>query len=182
MANELFYWIFNTPYYRVKVVKDMEILKTLIQPVLPRNDSNESDFIVSRDDRKAWSALKNYCYRDGKAFECYCDADNAIPLIEDKKVIEVKEYLKGIITKEVSITQIKSSISINYGKDVEIKKMKEIAVSPEFVFRQIDQKITKDILSSDDFKLDKKWIIAGIILIAALYLWFVVLQGKIPTF
>jgi len=182
MANEFFYWMLNTPYYRVKIVKDMEILKTLVQPILTRNDLNESDFIVSRDDRKAWSALKNYCYRDGKAFECYADADNAIPLIEDKKVIEVKEYMKGIIVKEVSITEIKSSISINYGKDVEIKKMKEIAVSPEFVFRQIDQKITKDILSADEFHLDKKWIIAAIILMAGLYVWFVVLKGQMPSF
>ena len=126
MANEFINWIFNTPYFRVKIVKDMEILKTVIQPILPKNDLNESDFIVSREDRKAWSALKNYCYRDGKAFECYADADNAIPLIEDKKVIEVKEYMKGIFVKEVSITEMKSSISINYGKDVEIAGNKNI--------------------------------------------------------
>lgn len=182
MASEFLNWIFNTPYYRVKLVKDMEILKTIIQPILVSNDNNESDFIVSRNDRKAWSALKNFCYRDGKAFECYADIDNAIPLVEDKKVIEVKEYLKGIVVKEVSMTEIKSSISINYGKDVEIKKMKEIAVSPEFVFRQIDQKITKDILSADEFKLDKKWVIAALILVGGLYLWFVVLKGQMPTF
>jgi hypothetical protein len=82
----------------------------------------------------------------------------------------------------MSITEIKSSVSINYGKDVEIKKMKEIAVSPEFVFRQIDQKITKDILSGEDFHLDKKWIIGALILVGALYVWFVVLGGKLPSF
>jgi hypothetical protein len=178
--SEFINWVFNVPYYRVKMVKDMEILKTIIQPIIIKNDKNESDFIVSPDDRKAWSALKNFCYRDGKAFECYVDIDNAIPLIEDKKVVEVKEYLKGIVVKEVSMKEIKSSISINYGKDVEIKRMKEIAVSPEFVFRQIDQKITKDILSADEWHLDKKWIIAALLIIAALYVWFVVLGGHMP--
>lgn len=178
--DENLYWIFNTPYYRIKIVKDMEVIKTITQKIASQNDKNISDFLISYSDRKAWSCLKNFCFRDGKAFECYADIDNAIPLVEETKITSIKTYMAGLITREVSMTVLKNTSAINFGKDVEIKKMKEITISPEFVFRQIDQKFAKDVLSADEFKLDKKYILAALVIIAALYVWFVVLGGKLP--
>lgn len=182
MGSELVYWIFNTPYYRIKIVKDMEILKTFTRKVLEENDKNSSDFLISEDMRKCWIALKNNCFRDGKAFECYADVDNCIPLIDSTKILEMKKYMNGLITKEVSIKEVKISSPIVYGQNVEIKQMREIPVNPEFVFRLVKQNIAQETLTEHAMKIDKKYIIAALIIVVGLYVWFVVLGGHMPTF
>lgn len=175
--QELIYWIFNTPYYKVRVVKDMEVLNTIIQPVISTKDDNSSDFIISRKYHKGWIALTSHCFRDGKSFECYADLNNAIPLIEESKIKESKELLNGFITKEVSITEVKSNIAINFNRDIKVKKMREIQISPEFVFKLIEQKIVKEILTEDKQGLPL-WVVLlllGVLILVVLY--FTVFKG-----
>jgi len=175
--RELIYWIFNTPYYRIKIVKDMEVLYTLVVSILHKTDNNLSDFVVSRKYHKAWLALTSHCFRDGKAYECYADLDNAIPLIEETKLKSTKEYFNGILSKEVSITEVKSNIAINFNRDIKVKKMREIQISPEFVFKMIEQKIVKEILTEDKQGLPL-WIVLlllGVLILVVLY--FTVFKG-----
>lgn len=178
MASEFLLWLFNTPYYKMEIVKDMEVLDKIIQPVLKPRE-NESDFIVSMKHKKAWIVLKSHCFRDGKCYKCIGDIDNAIPLIEESRIIESKKLLNGIITKEVSITEVKNNIAINFGKDQTIKRMKEIEISPEFVFKQIEQKIVKDILTDEETKIPT-WIILLILgIVGLVFIYFYVFKGSL---
>jgi hypothetical protein len=176
--QENIYWILNTPYYKADIVKDMEVLATIIQPVLSVEDTG--DFLISRKYMRAWTAVKSASFRDGKSFKCIVDIDNAIPLIEGKRVEVIKTYLGGFISEEVSIHTLKAANIINYGQEITNKKFKEITINPHFVLRMIDQKYVADIIAEEETKIPK-WLILLVLGGVGLFIvWQFIFHGQIP--
>lgn len=122
---EVFYWVFNIPYYRMMIVKDMEVLKILIQPVMANKKIKGSEFaFIDAKGKRAWFKMPEACFRDGKKFIGILDVDNAIQLVEETKF---KVDGDGLIIKEMTITQLKNNtIEIT---DEKIGKMKKFVTA-----------------------------------------------------
>jgi hypothetical protein len=160
---EMYYWIFNIAYYRIMVVKDMEVLKTLIQPVIASPKLNGSDFaFIDKKGKKAWFKMPENCFRQGKRFIGMVDVDNAIQLIEDTKV---KVEGDGLIIKEMTITTLKSSmIAVSDEKTGKMKKF-VTAFPTQLLFEICSAHFVREALKNPKEKQD--WSLVVIILILA---------------
>lgn len=160
--KELYYWIFNIPYYKVMVVKDMEKIKEIVQKVAT-TEKGLDIAIIDRPLKMAWWTLPELCFRDGKKFLMTVDIDNAIPLVEDIKVITEGE----LFIKEISISRLtKAPIRVgDIEKSGKAKRFVEIYFPPTLLFQKINAHFVKETLSNPPSKWEelKVAIIAGVI-------------------
>jgi hypothetical protein len=160
--HELYYWIFNIPYYKVMVVKDMEKIKEITQKV-SSNQKGMDIAIIDKSSKMSWWILPELCFRDGKKFLMTVDIDNAIPLVEDIKVITEG----NLFIKEISITRLtKAPIRVgDVEKSGKAKRFVEIYFPPTLLFQKINAHFVKETLSNPPSKWEelKVAIIAGVI-------------------
>lgn len=170
--TEMYYWIFNIPYYKVLIVKDMEKIKYIIQKVAT-TEKGKDIAIIDKPLKMAWWTLPELCFRDGKKFLMTCDIDNAIPLVEDIKVITEG----NLFIKEISISRLtKAAIKVgDIEKSGKAKRFVEIYFPPTLLFQKINAHFVKETLSNPPSKWEelKYAIIAGfaaLVIIAYLFL------------
>lgn len=158
---EMYYWIFNIPYYRIMVVKDMEVLKTLIQPVSASKKSKGANIaFIDAKGKRAWFKMPENCFRDGKKFIGIVDVDNAIQLIDSERVIVEGS---GLIVKEMTINQLKSNvISL---KEEKVGKMKKFvtAFPTQLLYEICSAHFVTEALSNPKEKTD--WTLVAVVLI-----------------
>lgn len=169
--NEIYFWVFNIPYYKVTVVKDMEKIKEIVQKVAT-TEKGKDIAIIDRSLKMAWWKLPELCFRDGKKFLMFVDIDNAIPLVEDIKVITEG----NLFIKEMSIARLtKAQIRVgDIEKSGKAKRFVEIYFPPTLLFQKINAHFVKETLSNPPSKWEelKYAIIAGFIaLVAIVYLF-----------
>jgi len=166
--TEVYYWIFNIPYYKVLVVKDMEKIKYIIQKV-STTEKGKDIAIIDRPLKMAWWTLPELCFRDGKKFLMTVDIDNAIPLVEDIKVITEGE----MFIKEINISRLtKAPIKVgDIEKSGKAKRFVEIYFPPTLLFQKINAHFVKETLSNPPSKWEelKYAIIAGVIGIVIIF-------------
>lgn len=159
---EFYYWIFNMPYYKVMVVKDMEKIKEIVQKV-NSTEKGKDIAILDRKLKMAWWIVPELCFRDGKKFLMTCDIDNAVPLVEDVKVITEG----NLFIKEINISRLtKAPLQVgDIEKSGKAKKFMEIYFPPTLLFQKINAHFVKETLSNPPSKWEElKWaIIAGFI-------------------
>lgn len=162
---EMYYWIMNIPYYRIMVVKDMEVLKTLIQPVMASKKIKGSEFaFVDVKGKRAWFKMPEACFRDGKKFIGIVDVDNAIQMVEETKV---KVEGSGLIIKEMTITTLKNSVlEIS---DEKLGKMKKFvtAFPTTLLYEICSAHFVREALANPKEKTD--WTLIIIIVVLALF-------------
>lgn len=171
--TEAYYWIFNIPYYKVLVVKDMEKIKYIIQKV-SSTEKGKDIAIIDRPLKMAWWTLPELCFRDGKKFLMTVDIENAIPLVEDIKVITEG----NLFIKEISIARL-TKAPVNPRKPGEPeksgkpKRFVEIYFPPTLLFQKIEAHFIKETLKNQPSKWEElKWVfIAAVIgLVVVVYL------------
>lgn len=150
--NELYYWILNIPYYKVMVVKDMEKVKWIVQKVAT-TEKGMDIAIIDRSLKMAWWTLPELCFRDGKKFLMTVDIDNAIPLVEDIKVITEGD----MFIKEISITRLtKAPIKVgDIEKSGKAKRFVEIYFPPTLLFQKINAHFVKETMSNPPSKWEE---------------------------
>lgn len=161
---EMWFYIWNTPYYKVSVVEDMEVIKTIIQPLV----SNKKGYDIAIIDKKlkmAWWKIPTICFRDSKKFLMIVDTKNAIPLVEETKVTSEGEF----IVKEVTLSVLKESNIdnriTNAGKG---KTFVKIQYPPTVFFQEIEAHYVKESLKNPPSKWEEqKWIWITLILAIA---------------
>jgi hypothetical protein len=168
---ELYYWVFNIPYYKVMVVKDMEKIKEIVQKVTS-TEKGLDIAIIDRPLKMAWWTMPEVCFRDGKKFLMTVDIENAIPLVEDIKVITEGE----MFIKEISISRLtKAPIKVgDIEKSGKAKRFIEIYFPPTLLFQKVNAHFVKETLSNPPSKWEEmKWaIIAGVVgMVAIVYLF-----------
>lgn len=150
--TELYYWIFNIPYYKVLVVKDMEKIKYITQKVAT-TEKGKDIAIIDRPLKMAWWTMPELCFRDGKKFLMTVDIDNAVPLVEDIKVITEGD----IFIKEISISRLtKAPIKVgDIEKSGKAKKFVEIYFPPTLLFQKVNAHFVKETLSNPPSKWEE---------------------------
>lgn len=170
--KEAYYWIFNIPYYKVLVVKDMEKIKYIIQKVAT-TEKGKDIAIIDRPLKMAWWTLPELCFRDGKKFLMTVDIENAIPLVEDIKVITEGT----LFIKEISISRLtKAPIKVgDVEKSGKAKKFVEIYFPPTMLFQKLNAHFVKEVTAQQpSIWEEKKWIfiaaIVGVVVVIYLFL------------
>jgi hypothetical protein len=166
--TEFYYWVFNIPYYKVLIVKDMEKIKYITQKV-SSSEKGLDIAIIDRPLKMAWWMLPELCFRDGKKFLMTVDIDNAVPLVEDIKVITEGD----MFIKEISISRLtKAPIKVgDIEKSGKAKKFVEIYFPPTLLFQKINAHFVKETLSNPPSKWEelKVALIAGVIGIVIIF-------------
>jgi hypothetical protein len=172
---EWYYWIFNTPYYRVTVVKDMEVIKTLIQRVTDVKKGKDVA-IIDPKLKMAWWIMPEVCFRSGKKFIMYVDIENAVPLVEDIKVITTGD----IFIKEISIKRL-TNAPITLGdveKSGKAKRFVEIYFPPALLFVKLrGHFITETMSDPPSLWDDKKEAIIAICIAMVIIAYMVLNSG-----
>ena len=177
--NEIYYWVFNIPYYKVMVVKDMEKIKELTQKVTS-SEKGLDIAIIDKSSKMAWWILPELCFRDGKKFLMTVDIDNAVPLVEDIKVVTEGD----LFIKEISITRLtKAPIRVgDIEKSGKAKRFVEIYFPPTLLFQKLNAHFVKETLSNPPSKWEelKYAIIAGVVGLVIIA-WMVLSSGALNT-
>jgi hypothetical protein len=173
---QLWYWIFNTPYYQVMIVKDMEKIKTIIQKV-SSTEQGKDIAIIDRALKCAWWLIPEVCFRDGKKFLMTVDIENAVPLVEDIKIITEGD----LFIKEISITRL-TKAPLKYGeieKSGKPKKFVEVYFPPTLLFEKMKGHFVRQTLAEPESPwAEKKWAIIGVG-VCVVIIVFLVLQSGI---
>ena len=160
--NEIYYWIFNIPYYKVMVVRDMEKIKYITQKVAT-SESGKDIAIIDRQLKMAWWIMEELAFRDGKKFIMTVDIENAIPLIEDIRVItEGNTFIKEVSITRLSKAPIKAGEFEKSGKP---KRFTELYFPPPVLFEKLNAHFVKEVIKMQPSKWEelKVAIIAGVI-------------------
>jgi len=161
---EMWFYIWNTPYYKVSVIEDMEVIKTIIQPLV----SSKKGYDIAIIDKKlkmAWWKIPTICFRDNKKFLMMVDTKNAIPLVEETKVTQTGE----LIIKEVTQSVLKeSNIDTRVANTGKGKTFVKIQYPPTVFFQEIEAHYVKESLKNPPSKWEEqKWIWITLILAVA---------------
>jgi hypothetical protein len=173
--TKIWYWVFNTPYYQVTVVKDMEKIKTIIQKVAT-TEKGKDIAIIDKSLKAAWWVMPEVCFRDGKKFIMFVDIENAIPLVEDIKVVTQGE----IFIKEISISRLtKAALKLgDIEKSGKAKRFVEIYFPPTLLFEKLDAHFVKETLKNPPSAWEeKKWAIIGVAVVCLIGLFLVLQSG-----
>jgi hypothetical protein len=167
---ELWYWLFNVPYFKVMIVKDMEKIKTLIQKVAS-TEKGKDIAIIDKSLKRAWYIMPEVCFRDGKKFLMTCDIDNAVALVEDIKIITTG----NLFIKEITITRLRNAKLKQGEKETTGKPIKFVGVEfpPTLLFEKIAAYfVTQTIKPAPNAWEEKKWIFIALAfaLVAIVYL------------
>jgi hypothetical protein len=106
--KEIWYYIWNTPYFEVNIVKDNRIIKTLVQPII--SNTNTEHIAVTWKNKFAWFLLPTSSFTKKNKFVSYVDLDNCIPLIEESKISSSSSDL--LITEKTIVTLKKMGVEI----------------------------------------------------------------------
>jgi hypothetical protein len=172
---EMYFWIFNVPYYKVMVVKDMEKIKYLVQKVAT-TETGKDIAIIDRALKMAWWTMPEVCFRDGKKFLMTVDIENAVPLVEDTKVITTGD----LFIKEISITRLtKASLKIGeIEKSGKPKRFVEVYFPPTLLFEKLNPHFVKEVLKNPPSAWEeKKWAIIGVFICLTVMLYFILQSG-----
>ena len=139
---ELWYYIWSTPYYDVTVINDMEVIKHIIQPVV----SKENGFDIAIIDKKlkmAWWKIDGICFRHGKKFLMTVDINNAIPLIEKKKVEESGD----LVIKQMNMVQLIENVAFKTKNNTgQAKEFVKIEYPPTVLFQELEGHYVKKVI------------------------------------
>lgn len=162
-TKEMWFYIWNKPYYKVSVVEDMEIIKTIIQPLV----SNKKGYDIAIIDKKlkmAWWKIPTICFRDSKKFLMTVDTKNAIPLVEESKVTSTGEF----IVKEVTLSLLTQGSIDNRIQTGKGKTFVKIQYPPTVFFQEIEAHFVKEALKNPPSKWEEmKWVWITLILAVA---------------
>lgn len=177
--TELYYWIFNIPYYKVLVVKDMEKIKEIVQRVTT-SEKGKDIAIIDTSLKMAWWIVPELCFRDGKKFLMTVDLENAIPLIEDIKVITEGD----LFIKEINISRLtKSPVKVgDIEKSGKAKRFVEIYFPPTMLFQKINAHFVTKVMSNPPSKWEelKMPLIALVIGIVVIF-WMILNSGVLGS-
>lgn len=172
---EWYYWIFNTPYYRVTVVKDMEVIKSIIQKVTS-TERGKDIAIIDPKLKMAWWTMPEVCFRSGKKFIMYVDIENAVPLVEDVKIITTGD----IFIKEISIKRL-TNATLTLGdveKSGKAKRFVEVYFPPTLLFAKLrGHFITETIAEPPSIWQEKKEAIIAAVIGLVIIAYFVLNSG-----
>lgn len=173
--TEAYYWIFNIPYYKVLVVKDMEKVKYIIQKVAT-TEKGKDIAIIDRPLKMAWWTLPELCFRDGKKFLMTVDIDNAIPLVEDIKVItQGNLFIKEISISRLTKAPVRAGDPEPSGKP---KRFVEIYFPPTMLFQKIEAHFIKETLKNAPSKWEElKWVFIAMIAGAVVVFYMLLSSG-----
>jgi hypothetical protein len=173
---EYYYWIFNIPYYKCYVVKDQEIVKTLIQKLVAAKDG-ENLAIIAPEMKKAWWKLPEICFRSGKTFIMYLPLDNAIPLVEDTKINTTGDLFIKEVTSSRLIKETLSGSKEASGKAV---KFNEVVFPPDLLHEALRGHFVLEAISNPPSVLEEYWKIALVIGGAlVLIFWMITSSGML---
>lgn len=171
--KEIWYYIWNTPYLEVNIVKDTRIIKTLIHPIISNTPTGH--IAVSWKNKYSWHILPTSSFTKRNKFVSYVDMDNCIPLIEESRVISEASAL--LITEKTITTLKKSGVKIiDFNTDTTGRqKIFKGAIIPPVVFHQMmSAHFVKETLRNPPSKWEElKWaiiaIVIGLVIIAIVY-------------
>lgn len=173
---ELWYWLFNTPYYKVLVTKDMEKIKYIVQKVATKEKGKDA-YIIDTKLKKAWWNMPEVCFRDNKKFLMTVDLDNAVPLMEESKLV-TEGVMKDIFVREISIDRLtNSTLTLEDMKKYNGKPYKFAGASfpPQLLFEITKGTMVTNVLSNPPSAWEeKKWVfiaaVAGLVVVVYLIL------------
>jgi hypothetical protein len=173
---EMWYWLFNVSYYKVTIVKDMEKIKTLIQKVAS-TEKGKDIAIIDKSLKRAWWIMPEVCFRDGKKFLMMCDIDNAVPLVEDIKIITTgNRFLKEITITRLRRAGVKAGEEKTTGKPI---RFVGAEFPPTLLFEKTAAFFVKETIKpAPNAWEEKKWIFISAF-IALVVLGYLVLQSGI---
>lgn len=173
---EYYYWIFNIPYYKCYVVKDQEIVKTVIQTLTASKDG-ENLAIVSSSMKKAWWKIPEICFRRGKTFIMYLPLDNAIPLVENIKIVTTGDlFIKEITSKQLT-KEILSGKKEPSGKAI---RFSEVIFPPDLLHEALRGHFVLETIANAPSVLEEYWKIALVIGVAlVLIFWMITSNGML---
>ena len=175
--NEIWFYIWNTPYIEAHILKDMRVIATITQKIIGA-DNEEVEIVYKR--KYGWIILPNIAFVKRNKFIMFLDLENCIPLMEEKKIIVEGDLFiteKTITVLKESGIEIKDFITDKSGRG----KMFKGAVMPPTLFHQIISAhfLRETLKNPSDSWEAKKWIVIaivlGIVVIGVTYL----LTGKI---
>lgn len=175
--TELLLKLMNKPYYKVTVVNDMEVIKTIIQPAIDKRKGYDIA-IIDKKMHKAWWKIDGICFRDKKKFLMTCDINNAIPLIEHKKVVTSGDLIIKEITMGQLVEQNADLRNIESGRG---KKFLKIEYPPTVLFEELEGCFITDILAEPPNKLSefKDVAIVFILVFGAIAAYYLFTHGAI---
>jgi hypothetical protein len=179
---EIWYYIWATPYYKVTVINDMEKIKEIIQPVISKT-KGYNIAIVDKKLKMAWWKIDGICFRDGKKFLMTVDINNAIPLIEKKKV----ETSGDLLIKEISMSQmIEENVDLRNEKSGKGKNFVKIEYPPTVLFQEIEALFVKEVISEPPNKWEALGSVLTVLVIAVaaiviFFLWSHGSQAVVPV-
>lgn len=171
---EIWFYIWNTPYLEVHVMKDNRIIVTLIQAII--NNTNGGHIAVSWKNKYAWLILPTSSFAKKNKFIAFVDIDNCIPLIDSERIETTASDL--LITEKTIVTLKKAGVKIiDYNTDGSGKqKIFKGAIIPPTVFHQIvSAHFIREVLKNPPSKWEElKWAIIaaviGLVIIVITYL------------
>jgi len=176
---EWYYWIWNTPYYKVTVVKDMEVIKSIIQKVASTQKGKDIAIIDTKL-RCAWWTMPEVCFRSGKKFLMYVDLENAVPLVEDIKIVTTGD----VFIKEISIRRL-TNAPLKLGdveKSGKAKRFVEIYFPPTLLFEKIRGHFVKETIADPPSVWEeKKEAIIACAIAAVIIVYLILNSGVLNT-
>jgi hypothetical protein len=161
---ELYYYFFNTAYYKIMVLKDGEKIKNVIQKV-NETEEGRDNFIIIPSMKAAWFKLKDRCFRDGKKFLMFVDLNNALPLVIDSSELIVKE---NIFIKTVKVTKFKIDETIQLDKNTGLPiKFVELTLPSTLLYQALEANFVKKINSEEKGKWD--WLMVPLIILFVVF-------------
>jgi hypothetical protein len=146
---EIWYYIWATPYYKVTVINDMEKIKEIVQPVISKIKGSEFA-IIDKKLKMAWWKIEGICFRDGKKFLMTVDINNAIPLVEKKKV----ETSGDLFVKELNMQMlIEEKADLRAEGLGDGKKFVKISYPPTVLFQEVEAYNVKEVMSEPPNKM-----------------------------
>jgi hypothetical protein len=156
----MYYWLFNKPYYKVTILKDMEKIKNIIQ-LVASTEKGKDIAIIDKSLKRAWWIMPEVCFRDGKKFLMHCDIDNAVPLVEDVKIITSG----NLFIKEITITRLRKAAIEQGQKETSGKPIKFSGAEfpPTLLYEKISAYfVTQTVKPAPNVWEEKKWVFIAV--------------------
>jgi len=172
---QIYWWIFNKPYYKVTIVKDMEIIKTIVQRV-DATERGRDIAIIDTSLKMAWWLMPEVCFRKGNVFLMTVDIENAVPLVEDIKIITQGD----IFIREISIKRLtKAPLQVGgVEKSGKAKKFVEVYFPPTLLFEKTKAFMVKQVMAEPpNAWAEKKWAIIGVAALVVVAIFLVLQSG-----
>jgi len=133
--QEMWYYIWNTPYLETHILKDNRIITTLVQPIISNTKTGHIAVVWKK--KYAWLILSTSAFVKKNKFIVFVDIENCIPLIDSERIETTTSEL--YITEKTIVSLKKSGVKIvDYNTDASGRqKIFKGAIIPPVVFHQI---------------------------------------------